>query len=70
MERTQTFMNKHINLSLSILVISKIVTCELWYDVKPRYKEKSKLCCMDTDSFIVCVNAKDVSVDSAKDVKI
>ena len=44
--------------------------CELWYDVKPKYKEKSKLCCMDTDNFIVFVNAKDICVNSAKDVKI
>ena len=40
----------------------------VWCETK--IQEKSKLCCMDTDSFIVCVNAKDVSVDNAKDVKI
>ena len=29
---------------------------EFWYDcVKPKYGEKAKLCCMDTDSFIVYV---------------
>ena len=63
-------MNKPVNLGLSILEISNIVMCELCYDVKPIYKEKSKLCCMDTDSFIVCVNAKDIFVNTAKDVEI
>ena len=63
-------MNKPVNLGLSILEISKIVMCELWYDVKPKYKKKSKLCCMDTDSFIVCVNAKDIFVNTAKHVEI
>ena len=63
-------MNKPVNLGLSILEISNIVMCELCYDVKPKYKEKSKLCCMDTDSFIVCVNAKDIFVNTAKDVEI
>ena len=63
-------MNKPVNLGSSILEISNIVMCELCYDVKPKYKEKSKLCCMDTDSFIVCVNAKDIFVNTAKDVEI
>ena len=67
-------MNKPVNLGLSILEISKIVMCELWYDVKPKYKKKSKLCCMDTDSFIVCVNVMlivcDIFVNTAKDVEI
>ena len=36
----------------------------------PNTKKKSKLCCMDTDSFIVCVNAKDIFVNTAKDVEI
>ena len=31
------------------------------YDyVKPKYGEKAKLCCMDTDSFIVHIKTNDI----------
>ena len=47
-------MNKLVCLGLSILEISKIVMHKFWCDyVKPKYREKAKLCYMDTDSFIV-----------------
>ena len=37
---------------------------EIWYDfVKPKYEEKAKLCCMDTDSFIVYINTDDIYKD-------
>ena len=37
---------------------------EFWYDfVKPKYEEKAKLCCMDTDSFIVYINTDDIYKD-------
>ena len=49
-------MNKAIYLGLSVLELSKIVMYEFWYDyVKPKYRQKTKLCFMDTDSFIVHV---------------
>ena len=43
-------------MKLLILELYKILMYEFWYDcVKPKYGEKAKLCCMDTDSFIVYV---------------
>ena len=43
-------LNKPVCLKLSILELSKILMYEFWYDyVKPKYGEKAKLCCMDTD---------------------
>ena len=49
-------MNKPVYLGLSVLELSKILMYEFWYDyVKPSYDEKTKLCYMDTDSFIVYI---------------
>ena len=49
-------MNKLDYLKLSILDPSKRVMHQFWYDhVKPRYGANTKLCYMDTDSFIVPV---------------
>ena len=43
---------------------------EFWYDyVKPKYGENTKLCYMDTDSFVVHVEADDVFKDIAKHVE-
>ena len=54
MKRTQILINKPVYLGLSTLEIRKIVMHEFWYNyVKPKYIKKAKLCCMDTDSFIV-----------------
>ena len=40
------------------------------YDyLKPEYGENSKLCYMDTDSFIVHVNIDDIYKDIVEDVK-
>ena len=59
MKRTQTLLNKPAYLGLSILEMSKTVMYEFWYDyVKPKYKEKAKLCYMDTDSFLVYIKQK------------
>ena len=54
--KTQTLMNKPVYLSLSILELSKIIMYEFWYNnMKPKYEEKSKLCFIDTDIFIVYI---------------
>ena len=54
MRKTEILMNKLVSLGLSILQLSKILTHEFRYHyVKPEYREKAKLCYMDTDSFIV-----------------
>ena len=61
MRKTQILMNKTFCLGLSILDLSKTVMYEFWYNyVKLKYREKTNLCYMDTDSFIVYVKADDV----------
>ena len=43
---------------------SKELMYEVWYDVmKPRYKDKSKLLYMDTDSFIMNIQTEDIFKD-------
>ena len=35
--------------------------CEFWFDnVKLKYREKAKLCYMDTDGFIVYIKTDDI----------
>ena len=44
---------------------------EFWYDyVKPKYGEKSTLCYMSTDSFIVYIKTNDIYKDIAENVEI
>ena len=43
---------------------------EFWYDhVKPKYGENTKLCYMDTDSFIVHVKTADIYKDISEDIQ-
>ena len=43
---------------------------ELWYNyVKPKQVEKVRLCCMDTDSFIVQIKINDIYKDIAEDIE-
>ena len=50
MKKTKVKMNKPIYLGLSILVISKTLMYEFWYDyMKPKCNNDVKLCYMDTD---------------------
>ena len=43
---------------------------EFWYDyVKPKHDEKTKLCYMDTDIFIVYIKEDDIYKDIAEDVE-
>ena len=61
MEKTKVKMNKPIYLSVSILDISKTLTYEFWYDyIKPKYQDRSKLCYMDTDSFVIHIITEDI----------
>ena len=54
MKKIKVKMNKPVYLGLSILEISKTLVYEFWYDyIKPKYQNNAKLCCMDTDSFII-----------------
>ena len=45
MKKSEMLMNKPVYLGFSILVLSKILMYEFWYDyIKPKYDEKAKLC--------------------------
>ena len=70
MRKVKVKMNKPIYLRLSILDISKITMYEFWYDyVKSKYEDKTRLCYMDTDSFLVNIKTKDFYKDIAENVK-
>ena len=63
-------MNEPVYLRLSILQLSKILMYHFWYDyVKPKYHKKTKLCCVNTDSFIVYIKTDDFYQDIAEDVE-
>ena len=70
MKKTKVKMNKPVYLGMSILDISRTLMYEFWYEyIKPKYKDKAKLCYMDTDSFIINVKTEDFYKDIANDVK-
>ena len=47
-----------------------MIIYDFWYDyVKPKYDEKSKLCYMYTDSFIVYMKTNDIYKDIPKDIE-
>ena len=63
-------MSKPVYLGMSILNISKMPMYEFWYNyVKPKYKEKAKLCYMDTDSFVIIIFTEDFFEDINNDVE-
>ena len=63
-------MNNPVYLEFSIPELSKIPMYEFWYDyIKSKYDEKSKLCYMDTDSFIVYTKTNNLYKDFAEDVE-
>ena len=70
MKKTKVKMNKLIYFSMSILDISKKLMHEFWYDYnKSKYQDKAKLCCMDTDSFIIQIKTEHFYKDIANDVE-
>ena len=69
MRKTEVFMNKPIAVGQAVLDISKTVMYEFWYDyLKSRYHDNIKLCCMDTDSFILQIHTDDFFKDINNDV--
>ena len=55
---------------ISILHISKILMFEFWYDyISPKYGDSAKLCCTDTDSFIIYITTEDFFEDISNDVE-
>ena len=70
MKKRKVKMSKPIYLGISIIHISKTIMYELRYDyIKPKYRDKIKLCYMDTDSFIIHIKTKDLYEDIADDVE-
>ena len=70
MRKTQILINNPVYLGLSILDLSKTVMYEFQYNyVKPKYGGNAKICCIDTDSFIVYVKTADFYKDIAEDVE-
>ena len=54
MKKTKVKLNKPIYLSMSILDISKTLMYEFRYDyIKLKYRDRAKLCYMDTGSFVI-----------------
>ena len=70
MEKIKVKMNKPVYLGLSTLEISKTLMYEFWYDyVKPNYQQNTKLCYMDTDSFIIHIKTEDIYEDMLMTLK-
>ena len=70
MKKAKVKMNKPVYLGMSILDISKTLMYEFWYDyLKPKYKDKAKLCYMDTDSFVINIFTEDFFEDTNNDVE-
>ena len=74
MKKIKVKMNKPVYLCLSILEISKLLMYgfgmikPIWY-IKPKYQYNTKLCYMDTDTFIIHVKTEDIYEDAANDVE-
>ena len=70
MKKTKVKMNKPVTLGMSILDISKTPMYESLYDyIKPKCKDKAKLCYTDTNSFIIHIKTEDFYKDIADDVE-
>ena len=71
MKKTKVKMNYPVYFGMSILDISKTLMYEFWYDyVKQKYKDKAKLCYMDTESFVINIFTEDFFEDINNDVEI
>ena len=69
MKKAKVKMNKPMYLGQVVLDISKTLMYVFWYDyLKPKYRDKVKLCYMDADSFVTCVETEDFYKDIANDV--
>ena len=71
MKKTKVKMTKPLYLGASILDISKTLMYEFWYDyIKTKYGDRAKLCCTDTDGFVVHIIAEDFFEDISNYVEI
>ena len=70
MKKTEVKMNKPVYLGMSLLDISKTLMCEFSYEyLKPKYKDKAKLCYIDTDSFVINIFTEDFFEDVNNDIQ-
>ena len=70
MKNTRVKMNTLVYLGMSMLDISKTLMYEFWYDyVKPKYKDKAKLCYKDTNSFVINIYTEDFFKDINNEVE-
>ena len=67
-KQNEVLMDKSIYLGFSVLELSKFLRYQTYYDILQPYfgQENIQLLYMDTDSFVVSVNTKDI----IKDLKI
>ena len=69
-KKTKAKMDKPLYLGMSILDISKRLMYEFWYDyIKQKYRDRSKLCFMDTDSFVIHIATEEFYKDIANDIE-
>ena len=67
---TKVKMNKLIYPGMLILDISKTLMYKFWYDyIKPKYQDKAKLCCIDTNRFFIHIKTEYFCEDTANDVE-
>ena len=70
MKKTWVKMIKLLYLGMSILDISKTLMYEFWYDyIKPKYRDRAKLCYTDTDSFAIYIETEDFFEDIFNNVE-
>ena len=70
MKKTRVKMVNPLYLRMSILDINKTLMYEFWYDyIGPKYGDKAKLCCRDTDSFIINIKTKCFFQDIFNDIE-
>ena len=64
-KQNEVLMDKPIYLGFSVLDLSKLLMYETYYDnLQPYFRQESfQLHCMDTDSFVLSVNTKDIIKD-------
>ena len=68
--QTKVIMNKPVYLGMSILDISKTIMYGFWHDyIKPKYRDRAKLCYTDTDSFVIYIEIEDFYEDITNDVE-
>ena len=68
--KTKVKMNKQIYFGMSILDINKTLMYEFWYDyIKPKYRDRAKLCYRETDSLVIHIKTEDFYKDIANYVE-